>query len=446
MRRMYRREPLLYMVGDLIFFFISLWVTLLIRYASIPTTEIWIQHIAPFSILFVVWVLVFFIAGLYEKRAFLLKRSLPQVLLNTQVTNSLLAVVFFYFIPLFGITPKTNLFIYLAVSFFFICIWRLYITQLFMSKEPQKALLIGSGNEVKELHAEVNSNSQYHFTFSQIIDVKELPQLNFNRDVVQKVYEDDISLIVFDSNHEAIEPYLPHMYNLIFSGVQFVDTHRVYESLFDRIPLSLLRYNWFLENISSRNHITYDFLKRVMDIGIAGVLGMVSLMVYPFVIFAIWFEDRGSPFIVQERIGQGSKAIKLIKFRSMRVSDGGVWPTENDDRITKTGAFIRKTRIDELPQLWNVVKGDISLIGPRPDIVDLFKKLSDQVPYYTIRNIVKPGLSGWAQTHQEIPPHSIEETKTRLAYDLYYIKNRSFWLDVKIGLQTIKTLISRTGR
>jgi len=184
-----------------------------------------------------------------------------------------------------------------------------------------------------------------------------------------------------------------------------------------------------------------------MDVFVASVLGMVSLCLYPFIAFAIWLEDRGPAIIVQERIGQGSCRFFLVKFRSMtRNEDRGGWVGETDNQITRVGAFLRKTRLDELPQLWNVLKGDMSLIGPRPDIIGNFELLSREVPYYTIRNVVKPGLSGWAQTHQDVVPHSIEETKERLAYDLYYIKNRSFILDIKIGLQTIGTLLSRVGR
>jgi lipopolysaccharide/colanic/teichoic acid biosynthesis glycosyltransferase len=182
-----------------------------------------------------------------------------------------------------------------------------------------------------------------------------------------------------------------------------------------------------------------------MDICIAGVLAVLSLLVYPFVIFAIKIEDGGPIFIIQERVGQGNRPIKLWKFRSMRGSDGGVWLTKEDGRVTRVGRFLRRSRIDELPQLWNVVFGDISLIGPRPDIMDLGKKLAQELPYYTVRNLIKPGLSGWAQLKQDLPPQSVAETRIRLAYDLYYLKNRSFILDVTIALKTIKVLLLRKG-
>ena len=183
-----------------------------------------------------------------------------------------------------------------------------------------------------------------------------------------------------------------------------------------------------------------------MDIIVAGFAGIITLPIYTFVAFAIKMEDSGPVFIWQERIGKNGKIIRIPKFRSMKESDNGKWVTEGDDRITKTGKILRASRIDELPQLWSVIKGDLSLIGPRPDIKNLGMQLSKEIPYYNIRSIIKPGLSGWAQINQELPPHSLEETKMRLAYDFYYIKNRSLLLDIKIALKTIKTLLSRTGK
>jgi lipopolysaccharide/colanic/teichoic acid biosynthesis glycosyltransferase len=183
-----------------------------------------------------------------------------------------------------------------------------------------------------------------------------------------------------------------------------------------------------------------------MDIFIAGILGIASLVIYPFVALAIKIEDGGDVFIRQNRIGKGGKTISMFKFRSMKTSDGGKWVTEGDNRITRVGKFIRASRIDELPQLWSVVKGDMSLIGPRPDIYDLGVKLSEEIPHYRIRSLVAPGLSGWAQIRQELPPQSLEETKVRLSYDFYYVKSRSILLDLKIALQTIKTLLMRVGK
>lgn len=443
-----KRESLILLLGDLVFFFLALWLTLLFRYFEMPSVDRFMDHAEPFSWLFVIWVVFFYIAGLYEKHTIFLRNRLPITILNTQVVNSFAAVSFFYLIPFFGITPKTNLFIYLIVSFGLIVLWRLFIfPKIFFKKKKFSAILIGSGEEMQQLKKEVNQNDRYGFSFVRSIDVRDLDHIDFKTEVLDVIYSENVSLVAVDMRDPSINKIIPQLYNLIFCGIQFIDTHKVYESIFDRIPLSIIGYSWFLENISSKSHIVYDIFKRLMDVSIAIIFGLFTLIFYPFAILAIKIDDRGPVFISQERVGKGGRRFKLVKFRSMtRNEDRGGWVGETDNKITKIGKLLRKSRVDEFPQLWNVLKGDMSLIGPRPDIIGNFETLSKEVPYYTIRNVVKPGLSGWAQTHQDIVPQSVEETKERLAYDLYYIKNRSLILDLKIALQTIKTLLSRVGR
>ncbi len=454
-----RREPIILFVGDLLAFSLALWLSLVVRYGEIPSMDLAKTHLVPFGLLFLLWVLVFFIAGLYEKHTLVFKGKLPSLILNTQVVNSLLAVVFFYLFPFFGITPKTVLAIHLVISFILIVVWRVMMVPRFGFRERERAILIGGGrasadisrgdfvkSEMQELKEEVNQNERYNLLFISSVNLEALDGIAFQKEVVEKVYSEGVTSIVIDLKHEKAEAILPSLYNLIFSNVRFLDMYKVYEEVFDRIPLSLVGYNWFLENISFSPHTMYDPLKRVMDIVVAGILGALSLVFYPFVILAIKIEDGGPVFIMQERIGQGNRIVRLWKFRSMRGSDAGVWVTDGDVRVTRVGKILRKTRIDELPQLWNILRGDISLIGPRPDIVALGKKLAQELPYYTVRNLIKPGLSGWAQIKQDIAPQSLEETRERLAYDLYYLKNRSFILDLIIALKTVKTLLSRTGR
>ena len=189
----------------------------------------------------------------------------------------------------------------------------------------------------------------------------------------------------------------------------------------------------------------YDIVKKVGDIVLSIPVAIVFFILSPFVYIAIKLDDKGDVFISQKRIGKDNKLIHIYKYRSMTQNDGGVWLPENDNKVTRVGYFLRKSRIDELPQVLSVLKGDMSFVGPRPDIIDLGNRLEKDIPYYTIRNVIKPGLSGWAQVNQEKPPQSVEETKIRLSYDLYYIQNRSLGLDIKIVLRTIKTLLSRVG-
>jgi exopolysaccharide biosynthesis polyprenyl glycosylphosphotransferase len=449
MNAMKRKEPLVLLIGDVLFFLVALWLTLLLRNVEPPSRELFMVHLAPFSILFAAWIAVFYIAGLYEKHTVILQSKLPSVLASTQLANSGLAVVFFYFIPYFLITPKTVLFIYLFVSFALILYWRMYGYFSLGRKRSETAILIGSGEEMKELLNEVNNNPIYNLKFISSVDLNRLDENGFWTEIVDEVYSQDVSIIAIDLANENVEPVLPHLYNLIFSKVNFIDMHKIYEDIFDRVPLSLLRYNWFLENISTTPRSAYDSVKRGMDAAVSFALFAVSLILYPLVILAIKLDDGGPIFISQERVGEANKPIKILKFRSMTRDDRGEYGKSQENRITGVGKFLRKSRVDELPQLWNVLKGDLSLIGPRPELPELVKRYTSEIPYYNVRHLIKPGLSGWAQIYHDAHPHhevATTETKNKLSYDLYYIKNRSFLLDLKIALRTLKTLVSISGR
>lgn len=432
--------------GDLVSFVFSLWFTLFLRYGEVPTDDVFYEHMIPFSFLFLIWIFVFFIAGLYEGWSVILSGNLARILVKVQLINTLIAIVFFYFIPSFGITPKTNLFVYIFVSSAIIFWWRFHGYFLIGAKKREDALLVGSGIDAYELKKEVDSSDHYAVRFITYIDVDAFDtEDGYREEIGKNVYANETSIIVAELRNPKVKKIFQTFYNLIFSGVRFLDMYEIYEEIFNRVPLSHISESWFIENISTIPKTVYDTLKRAMDIVIASVLGVISLALYPFVAIAIKLEDGGDIFITQKRIGWNNKIIKMFKFRSMKTNDGGKWVSNGDKRITKVGGFLRRSRIDELPQLWNIIKGDMSLIGPRPDIYDLGLELSREIPYYTIRNIIKPGLSGWAQIQQKTPPQTLEDTKIRLAYDFYYIKNRSLFLDVKIALKTIKTLLSRLG-
>lgn len=442
-----RFERWLLFLGDSLSFFAALWLMLVLRYGTVPEQDIVLLHVAPFSILFVVWLVVFFIAGLYQKHTVILKSRIPILLFNALMVNSVLAIAFFYFIPYFVITPKTNLFICLGLSFVFTLLWRIYGYPFLGARRKQNALLIGSGVEMRELRDEVNNNSRYSIKFISSIDLDSVDQLDFQEEVLKTIYAEGIQIIAIDLRSAKVSPILPHLYNLIFSRVRFIDMYKIYEDIFDRVPLSLLHHNWFLENISLAPKFTYDFLKRVMDIVISVPLLIVPALTYPFVFIAMKLEDGGEVFSRQRRVGRNNIPIELVKFRTMTVAnDGGKWDGQKN-KITRTGAFLRRTRLDEFPQLWNVLKGDISLIGPRPEFPEATKQYEKDIPFYNVRHLIKPGLSGWAQIYGEHPHHGVDMTmtKNKLSYDLYYIKNRSFLVDLKIALHTIRELVSRTG-
>ena len=243
------------------------------------------------------------------------------------------------------------------------------------------------------------------------------------------------------------------LYEVLALGVSIIDFPYFYEVLMGRVPVSIITKLWFLENLMEINKRFFEFFKRFFDILGVFVLGAPSLLFYPFVILAIKSESKGPAFIKQERVGKNGKVFKIIKFRSMvALSPSGlaeennaIWSQKEDKRITKIGKFIRTARIDELPQLWNVLKNEMSFIGPRPERPEFIKELEEKVPHYSMRHLVKPGLSGWAQINLSYGA-SVEYALKKLQYDLYYIKNRSLTLEAVIALKTIFIMMSRQGR
>lgn len=442
------REPLLLFLGDLAAFLLSLWLSLLLRYQEVPTAETIALHAFPFSILFAVWVFIFFVAGLYEKHTLLLKSRLPTTIGNTLVVNSVISVLFFYLIPQFGITPKTILFLHLVIVFALVTLWRVYVFPALGVRRRERAILIGSGDELHELLAEVNGNDRYYLTFITAIDLDRLPEIDFKNEVLDRIYSEGVTTLAIDLKNDKVAPILPSLYNLLFLNVRFVELHKVYEEVFDRVPLSIVGYEWFLENISAARVALYDILKRMMDVAISLPLLAVPALAYPFVALAMKLEDGGPVFIHQERVGQNNKTVDIVKFRSMSGIDEGEEALKSKKIVTKVGKFLRGSRLDEFPQLWNVLKGDLSLIGPRPELPALARRYTEEIPYFNIRHIIKPGLSGWAQLYGEHAHHGVgmEETRNKLSYDLYYIKNRSFALDLKIALKTMKTFAARAGK
>ena len=436
--------------GDIAVFIASLWLTLFVRYAEVPSSELLYMHIASFLILFGIWILVFYMGGLYSKRVILFKKELPGAILGAQLVNMLIAALFFFVIPS-GIAPKTNLVLYLVISVAAVFVWRLWIFPRFTHPASrERAALIGDGPEIRELADEVNSNARYYIVFPIVIGTHDLVA-NFEG-FAEQLKEERITTLVVDTDQDALRPLLQKIYELSFvsPGYAFLDFYQVYEEIFDRVPLSLLQYDWFLKNVSSPTSNYYEFLKRVIDIVGGFAMGVVTLIALPFVALALTLEGKGPIFITQDRIGRYGVPTRSYKFRTMTQNDAGAWKGEGENRITRVGAFLRVTSLDEFPQFINVLRGELSLIGPRNDMRVLGERLAQSISYYNIRYIVKPGITGWAQINQSyepgnISPQSIEETKIRLAYDFYYIKKRSFVLDIVIALKTAKRMFFRVS-
>lgn len=443
-----RRAPILLFLGDLAVFALSLWLTLLVRYLEVPSSETLGEHLRPFSILFALWLLVFYMFGLYGKSIVLMKTRLPQAMLTTQSANIVLAALFFFLVPGVGIAPKTNLIIYLFVSLALIFLWRLVLyPKVSTRRDRSPAIMIASHDEVHELIEEVNHNPRYHLAFAAHVTPEQLSEKVIG--AWSAHFGASQPYIVADLSQESVRARLPELYALSGDGTRLVEFTDLYEEVFDRVPLSRIQEVWFMKHVS-RPHVLYAVIKRTIDIVGALLMGLITIVATPLVWLAHRLDCPGPVFIVQKRLGEGGRLIRSYKFRSMRYADKGVWAGENENYVTRVGAFLRKTSLDEFPQFINVLKGEVSLIGPRNDIEPLAERLATALPYYNYRYVVTPGITGWAQINQQyeqgnISPQSIEETKVRLAYDFYYIKYRSLGLDVVIALKTVKRMFFRVS-
>jgi exopolysaccharide biosynthesis polyprenyl glycosylphosphotransferase len=237
---------------------------------------------------------------------------------------------------------------------------------------------------------------------------------------------------------------------LKLKGVRVLFTWRYKEEVEKKIDVGNISDKWFL-NSSGFSILSDSFEKKVKSIAdfvTAILVGFFTLPIMLISAIIIKLESHGSIFYIQNRVGLGGEEFNLIKFRSMKSDaekDGPKWSQENDSRITMYGGFMRKTRIDELPQLWNVLKGEMSFIGPRPERRVFIDHLEKELPYYNMRHLVKPGLTGWAQVMYPYGS-SIEDSLRKLEYDLYYIKHQRIIFDIMIFFRTIKIVLFGKGR
>lgn len=447
-----RNEWLILLLGDLFALVLALITTLIVRYQTVPSNELIALHLIPFSLLFFVSISIFFIAGLYDKQTLFAKAELPTTVFISQLVNVVFAALLFFFVPIFTIAPKTNLLIYLVLSTLFIIAWRIILSPKLQSRAKcETALIIGDSPEVHELIEEVNANNRYGFTCLSPIKIADGDTVDaLTHAVAKRLASDEPTVIIANPSDDRLKPLLSHLFGYVFANPKatFVNFNEMYESIFERVALSSLNPEWYLEYASRPPQIAYDALKRLIDIVGAICIGCVLLILSPIVWLSMHFEGKGPFFIAQNRMGKHTKPIRIFKIRTMTHVEDGEWYGKSENKHTKVGNVLRTTSIDELPQVLAVLTGKLSLIGPRSDMMVLAERLQEAIPYYNVRYTVTPGITGWAQTHQryapgQINPQSIEDSKVRLQYDLYYVKHRSLLLDISIALRTIKTLIAR---
>ncbi|MDP3004059.1 MAG: exopolysaccharide biosynthesis polyprenyl glycosylphosphotransferase [Candidatus Azambacteria bacterium] len=445
---MWRKQLKIFLLvlSDILIFYISLSLTLIIRYIAIdraPTTFFSSinLHFTSFSIIFIFWLLVFWAAGLYDIIKLRNEELFYKTLIIAFLINAALAVSLFYFIPYFIITPKINLFIDLALTLAILYFWRQYFNRWAGRAFGINLVFLGASPEIMELKEFLNNNPQLGYQVAGILAPDNVPEL-------ENLWQSKkFSLIVSAEqfNHSQKLAFL--LFQYFKKGVTISDLDKFYENVTNRVPISIIREVWFLENISEIERGFYEIGKRTFDIIMGIILGLVTIVIFPIVAIGIKIFDPGPIFYCQKRIGKNGQAFTLIKFRSLPLNkNNNRMQKPNQEEITSFGKFLRKSHWDELPQVWNILKNEMSFIGPRPEKPEFVERLSSEIPFYEMRHLVKPGMSGWAQLHNPNAGPTLKETLEKLQYDLYYVKNRSVFLDLSIVLKTLRVLISGAGK
>jgi lipopolysaccharide/colanic/teichoic acid biosynthesis glycosyltransferase len=315
-----------------------------------------------------------------------------------------------------------------------------------------RALVIGDSEEAIGIARVFARNRYFKHVSPFTLSKHDIPDFTeFRNALFHFLEQGSADIVVADMRDEYAVRLAPDLYHFAFEdrNVRFINLPTIYEELHHRIPPSLIGEAWLLEHVTAQApHYAYDFLKRVIDVVGALFLLIPTLAVFPVVALMIRLEDSGPLFYRATRVGQFGRLIHIYKFRTMTGTDTPDRAVKSTLLVTKVGAILRKTRLDELPQLINVLKGDLSFIGPRPEIPTLVDIYANEIPYYNLRHLVKPGLSGWAQINNFDVPRGgvdVERTIDKLSFDLYYLKHRSFFLDIEITLKTINILLMRTG-
>lgn len=441
-----RRETALLLLGDFALLVLSLWLALFVRTLTLPSPHYFYFNLVNFLWVFVVSVFIFFIAGLYEKQTRLVKRTMGGRILGAQMANVILAAILFFLLP-FAIAPKTILVLYFVISVLLISAWRFFITPRISYLRPERALLIGQGPLIGDVYDEVNNNRKYRIRFTERIDTATVSSHTIT-ERIYKAVEEGARRVVLDTRDGAVRPQIPMLYRAMLSGVVFIDFATFYEELFDRVPFTHVDHAWLLENLPKKRFV-YDFTKRAIDVG-GSIIGMCIAIFFVLPAALVLLCNGGTPFIFHERVGRYGETFNIMKLRTMLIADDEGDPElQKKNRITRVGWFLRRSRIDELPQLWNIFLGELSFIGPRPELPKIAAIYEEEIPFYEVRHLITPGLSGWAQILDFDAPKGLADvarTERKLSYDLYYLKHRSLGLDIVIALKTFRALLSFSGK
>jgi len=412
---------------------------------------------AWFYVLPVIWLLL--MVELYDPhRAANRKHVIRGIIAATSIGFMFYLVVYFAAnSPL----PRRGVATFLGLVSILTLIWRLIYIQIFTTSQfMRRVLLVGAGHSGEMILRVINDLSPKPFELVGVIDddpekdgmqIEGYTMLGDSTQLLALIDSEKISDIIVAISGEMQGSTFQMILDAQERGVEITRMPIAYEELVERVPITMLDSDWILRSFVDEFRISgvYEVLKRLMDI-LGGLAGVVILLFFlPWITFATLIDDGFPIFYFQERLGKGARPYKMIKFRTMRknAEKGGIpqLAAEDDHRATRVGRILRKTHLDELPQFINVLRGEMSLVGPRAERIVFVEKFQRKIPFYRARLLVKPGVTGWAQVNFGYAA-TTDETLHKLEYDLYYIKHRSFLLDILIILRTPATMLGMKGQ
>jgi exopolysaccharide biosynthesis polyprenyl glycosylphosphotransferase len=428
---------ILLLMGDLSALGIAFLGMLFISFREQSLPNMLRMHSIPFLILAVLWIVIFFIFNLYNPHV--AKPTIPHLrqIFMAFTVALVTGMLFFYLTSYFDIAPKTNLVIFAVISLVFFTLWRRIFYSIFASYFRKGVIFIVKGahhtDQVKYLESYIATNPQSGF-------------------VTQGVYN---SLEQFQEGHKGGVPDVfivsrevwqePNNFKILHGfESEVLDLAQAYEDILVRVPIEAIDESWFMHNVMSYEENIYDLIKQFVDKLVAIFILIILSPLFLLIALAIKLYDGGPILYSQTRIGKDNKNFKLFKFRSMLVNaeeNGPAWAAKNDTRVTPVGKIFRKLHVDELPQMFNVIRGDLALVGPRPEQPAFVEQLEKEIPFYHLRHIITPGFTGWAQIKFRYASN-VMDSKEKFEYDLYYLKNRNFFMDLGIIIRTIQIIFT----
>lgn len=404
------------------------------------------------------WIIL--LAELYDIRRASRPRDVVQgIFFALLISGGVYLLLFFVSSP--NPLPRRGVAGFLVAAAILTLLWRMVYIKVFTAPVfLRRVLIVGAGRAGTNLSGIIKGIWPPPYYLVGLVDddprkigkkINDLPILGGSGQLLEIIKREAISDLIFSISGEM----KPEMSKAILAaeenGVVVNTMPVVYEELMGRVPIQLLQDDWILRSFLDESHSSgsYEIIKRLMDI-FCSVIGLIiTVILFPLISIIILIDSGFPVFFIQERLGKSGKPFLLYKFRTMMqdAEKDGIarLAVKNDERVTRVGRFLRKSRLDELPQFFNVLRGDVSMVGPRAERPELVDKMQKKIPFYRARLFVKPGVTGWAQVNYRYATN-FEETAVKLEYDLYYIKNRNILLDLIIIIRTIGTVLRYIGQ